>query len=121
MAEQESNVCVICGGTKTIVLKCEPTYTNGYTSSLQWTGNNTRPYCSCPPPEPAQKHDGRLDERGDAVVSYGKAYFGQSKDIHIDGYDDGACLTPAQALSLLDWLLQEKETLERLAKEQERG
>lgn len=73
-------------------------------------------------PGPAQRHDGKLDERGDATASYGKAYLSKSaKDVHIDGYDDGVCLSPKQTLSLLAWLRQEEARLEQLVKEQERG
>lgn len=72
--------------------------------------------------EMRQKHDGKLDERGDAIASYGKAYLSKSaKDVHIDGYDDGVCLSPKQTLSLLAWLRQEEARLEQLVKEQERG
>lgn len=79
--------------------------------------------------EPAQKHDGGLDEKGHETVSYGKVYVGMGMNgkslfvdgVHLDSLDESVHMRPKQALSLLAWLQQEKPELERLAKEQERG
>lgn len=70
--------------------------------------------------EPVAKHDGWLrpgsrvyhdtDGRHKPVVTIEGEYR--------SGPEDTVSLYPAQALSLLDWLIQEKPTLERMAKEQ---
>lgn len=79
--------------------------------------------------EPAKKHDGSLDAQNECAVSYGDVYVGINEHkqyheplyvegIHLEAVDDVVHLRPDQALSLCDWLIQERPTLERLAKEQ---
>ncbi len=74
------------------------------------------------------KHDGALgdDERtaNDAYVAFdddvwlgGENKFVRGIAIRDDAHEPGIRLTPQQALSLLAWLEQERETLEQLAKE----
>src|SRR6266699_1416808 len=64
------------------------------------------------PIEPTPRHDGKLDEQGDCTVDYspkGKA----GTYIRVLMTDDGAVLTPKQALSLLSWLRDNEATLEQ--------
>jgi len=65
--------------------------------------------------EPTPKHDGTLDEEGNATVKideYPQVFIANR-------YTEAICLTPKQALSLLAWLKQEEATLETLVKEQD--
>lgn len=106
MNEQERNLCALCGGP--------------LQASHLW----------CPGPhskedlEPAPKHDGKLDERGDYTVElwvqHGKATVDIDENISSWVCDNprNVELTPKQALSLLAWLKQEEQELQRLAKEQ---
>jgi hypothetical protein len=75
------------------------------------------------PPEPAPKHDGKLDEHGWLVAAHDEIYaiYGPMQGVYINDNTspNGIGLMPAQALSLLAWLTQEKGKLELLAKEQE--
>lgn len=72
--------------------------------------------------ESIPKHDGKLDERGSYTVELwnvnGTATVDIDKDDNVSDYPDHVELTPAQALSLRDWLIQYSPELERLAKEQ---
>lgn len=118
----ENNICEQCGGY-TSVTDGNITYQfrpvpPGSTFHL---GGNVLVLCPGHP-EPAPKHDGKLDGHGDATASYGKVYHSYKKEVqgvHIDKLDDGVCLDPQQALSLLAWLRQEESALEQLVKEQE--
>lgn len=114
---EESNVCKICGGYK----RLDP-------GMIKQTGDARLlgPIKLCPGhPEPAQKHNGRLDEKGDYTVEIWneKGHTTVDIDENISSWlkddPDHVELTPKQALSLLDWLTQKKPELERLAKEQE--
>lgn len=71
------------------------------------------------------KHDGKLSQSEPSYVTYceGYAVLGQlGTGIRVngrysDGYHDDAVLMPGEALSLLAWLQQERETLEAMVKE----
>lgn len=82
---------------------------------------NPRSIGICRGHEPAQKHDGWLNEQKDYNVDYGES---GDKGIVITDFSDRYGETqylrmPAQAvLSLLVWLKQEEAELQRLAKEQ---
>lgn len=108
MSQQESNICEICGG---------PLQAN---------------HLWCPGPhsedEPTPKHDGKLDKDGWSDVEITEIWscvqdkYGQGVRVGSLGCENESMrveLDPAQALSLLAWLSQEKNELERLAKEQE--
>lgn len=76
-------------------------------------------------PEPTQKHDGRLDSKAFYTVGYGNVnallLHGPTYGVTIEGKysnelgEDKVGLTPEQALSLLEWLRQEEETLKGMA------
>lgn len=104
----EYNLCPICGGIKDPAPTAYP-----------------RKFGICRGHEPVKKHDGKLDDNGDYMVEYGADSAGRTTvdlDENIFSWlkdsSDRARLTPAQALSLRDWLIQESPELERLAKEQ---
>lgn len=63
----------------------------------------------------------KLDEREDIVVYFDTVYHGkESQGIHLDYVGaDHFSLTATQALSLLGWLLKQKQNLEMLAKERD--
>jgi len=72
--------------------------------------------CTCTKkPDPAQKHDGRLNEDGTHNV-----YPNNFGGIAIHANDGITWMTAKEALSLLAWLRQEEEKLQGQAKEQER-
>lgn len=65
------------------------------------------------------KHDGHLSSDGGRVSYDWLAEFGiRIEGSYYDGLNDNVALMPKQALSLLAWLEQERETLEQMAKEQ---
>lgn len=130
MNEQENNICALCGGVKRVdwtisFEQCHPVEMRFDPASLagDWR--------LCPGhPEPAQHHNGRLDDRlathdyhADVEMQEDYGMCDGSRVIVIAG-GRGDCensrilLEPAQALSLLDWLLQKRDELTRLAKEQ---
>lgn len=117
MSEQESNVCEICGGVKRIE------YVIGFEEGRPRDMRVESPsllegeWRLCPGhPEPAQKHDGRLDEDYQVYQSNG-AWGVEGMILEYKG-TCRAIIRPAQALSLLAWLEQNREELRRLAKEQ---
>ena len=67
-------------------------------------------------------HDGNLGGDGRYTVSHDKVFNEPTVDIKGDinyvDMEDMVSLTPKEALSLLAWLEQERETLEKLVKEQ---
>lgn len=80
--------------------------------------------CDCPSePESALKHDGKLDAYGYVKIDeYPSVEIASRGDEETTlSYYETVHLTPTQALSLLAWLQQERETLERLVKEQDRA
>lgn len=99
----EFNLCPKCGGVKSLK---QPEHTRRVRTSVFRA-------CTCKT-EPAQKHDGKLGKDS-------KAHINQSGLVVVEEYDEVAYLYPTEALSLLAWLTQERETLERLAKEQTDG
>lgn len=118
----EQSICPICGGVpnQSVIVRRLPAM------------NSERvpyPIAPVPPirlclghPEPAPKHDGKLDGDGDAKVQYGAAYPGERGIYVVDTTDDDSVyLSPAQALSLLAWLKQEEAELQRLAKGNDNG
>ena len=124
---EESNICTICGGVKRVdwtisFEQCHPVEMHFDPASLagDWR--------LCPGhPEPAQKHDGRLDEEGNAIVEIDPRALvvisnqHETPDMFIGKSHESVYLTFEQALSLLVWLKQEEAELQRLAKEQEGG
>jgi hypothetical protein len=118
MSEQESNVCAICGGMLRIDYTIEFRECMPHSISVEPNQVVVPGMRLCPGhPEPAPKHDGKLDEDGSATVWYDNIYS------HVRGVliDDsrGVCayLEPKQSLSLLAWLEQERGELQRLAEE----
>lgn len=101
----EFNLCPKCGGVKSLK---QPEQTG-------WVRTSTFKACSC---QTESKHEGKISDFYEAhITSHQRMVFignGGHLNDHIE-------LTPAQALSLLAWLIQERETLQRLAKEQEDG
>ncbi len=129
--KEPSNICPQCGGVINIFytiefLECRP---RSIRVDPQPMPSST--WTLCPGhPEPAVKHDGNLDGRGQmdylhASVEH-RTWYGADEIEAVSisgGYGDiensHVVLDPKQALSLLIWLTQEKPTLEKLAKEQE--
>lgn len=100
----EYNLCSICGGIKDPIPVAYP-----------------RKFGICPGHEPAPKHDGELGGRNPyqvCCVIGKKTQAGGVRIGHAEVTSTEIWLSPAQALSLRDWLIQESPTLERLAKEQ---
>ena len=95
-----SNVCERCGGLKTAP------FASGIIQ------HSTIKMCDCPP-QPTSKHDGNLS-RHSSIEYY--ALKGRTWVRLCEGGETWV-LSPAEALSLLSWLQQEKPTLDRLAKE----
>lgn len=144
-AEPENNICAICGGIKRLMpsmitqvgesrLLGPVRFCSGHSEQHpphkycpkcdQWRDLDGKDCGRCGTtlvlkrlnehPGPAEKHNGRLDDEDDHAVVRIDEY----PHIHIaDNYHEAICLTPKQALSLLDWLLQERDELTRLAKE----
>lgn len=118
MSEQENEVCEICGRVKRVVWsiafeQCHPVEMRFDPAML--AGN----WRLCPGhPDPAQKHDGILDARSSHFRSVLLTSEGDRQVVIMDDTFDGFGITPKQALSLRDWLIQESPELERLAKEQ---
>lgn len=104
-----SNTCEQCGGQRTVYYKIEPVYGNNYTSAALAISPSTMKLCMCPVPRP--KHDGKLDEHDEMEVRLDGKY------VRLEEPWREILLNPKQALSLLAWLTQERETLERLAEE----
>lgn len=112
MSEKQSSICMICGGIQS------------------WHGGempiansiSRKKFYPCPGhPASATKHDGTLSGRIPYQVCCVIGKKTQSAGVrigHKETTNDEIWLSPAQTLSLLDWLQQEKETLTRLAKEQ---
>lgn len=120
MMSTEYNLCPKCGGVTSLK---RPEH------SMRVSTGVFRP-CTCKP-EPVQKHDGKLDKRAvhddyhaTATIQDDYGLCDGSKLVEVAG-GRGDCensrvlLEPAQALSLLAWLTQERGELQRLAKEQE--
>lgn len=114
MSEQESSSCGICGGWKRIAYTIE--FRECVPHSISVDPNTViAPFKLCPGHrEPAQKQDygGKLDEQGDYTASL------WSNGVDIDRPSQHVELSPAQALSLLAWLEQNREKLQQMAKEQ---
>ena len=73
-------------------------------------------------PEPAPKHDGKLDEQGNRLIRImgddSEEFLGKREIVIMSGdFMNGIVLNPHQCLSLLAWLEQHRDELERLAKE----
>lgn len=115
----DNNVCETCGGYKTIWYKVDLVMKGGPEQTVVPSQGvlTTTPFNLCPGhPEPAPKHDGQLDKEEDSRV-----YYNYKREIVVlAGGSSPSFLTPKEALSLLAWLLQEKEALERWIKEGER-
>lgn len=117
MDEQENNVCAICGGARRVnwtisFEECRPVEMRFDPASLADNGRLCAGH-----PEPAQRHDGRLDE--DYQVCHGNGAWGFEVVVLEYKGTTQALIRPDAALSLLAWLQQEREALQRLAKEQE--
>lgn len=69
-------------------------------------------------PAMPEKHDGILDARSQYFKCVLLTSEGDRQVVIMDNTFDGFGITPKQALSLRDWLIQESQELERLAKEQ---
>ncbi len=125
--ENKSNICERCGGQKTVYIKVEPVYSNGFVSAVhaQHT-SSTMKICMCPLPK--KKHDGRLEPMVKRTEYYDHTAQVEILDEHPQtslisisgGYSDESSiyLDPKQVLSLLAWLKQEQSTLERLVQEE---
>lgn len=131
MSEQENNICAICGNPVKIFRGgwLDPTSQAYRDLAKQAWRDDARLIC-LGHPETAEKHNGRLDDRlathdyhADVELQEDYGMCDGSRVVVIAG-GRGDCensrilLEPAQALSLLDWLLQERDELTRLAKEQ---
>lgn len=125
MTVEKPNICGICGGVQRIEFVMG--FEEGRPYDLRIEHRELLPegeWRICPGhPEPAPKHNGKLDERGDRLVRLmgddGEEFQGNRDVVIMNGrHDEGIVLHPTQALSLLNWLIQEKPELERLAKEQ---
>lgn len=127
MSQQESNVCSLCGGLNRVeyvitfaeARPCEVRIVVPDSSSLDWH--------LCPGhPKPEQRHGGFLDEMHEYEVSYWQKESSCTR-IYIEETNDTkdepefVAISPHQALSLFEWLAQEKATLEQMVKEQDRG
>ncbi len=104
MSEQ---ICQQCGGHKAISYEIAPSYRNGLIGTIE--------LCMCPP----KHHDGDLGHN--AMVSIDSCrYSGDDgstfylEEVLISDKMRHLYLTPGEALSLLDWLTQEKAKLLRL-------
>ncbi len=114
-----SNICEQCGGQKTFYYKVEAIYANDYTPHVLAASNSSMKICTCPIPKP--RHNGRLDDRHACHVFYSKVAgkTGIFIENEIDWLEDEIRLNPQQALSLLEWLQQERDKLEQLVKGEE--
>ena len=86
---------------------------------IQVTEFCDNPHC---PSKQMPRRDGNLDEEGTVNVCMCDPIYsisGPVAGVYLSERfgPDKIGITPAQALSLLDWLQQEKETLKKLAKE----
>lgn len=104
-----SNICERCGGLKTVYITTTVIYEGQADPPLPAP---TTPFslCMCPPRR--EKHDGKLDTWGEAVI------YLEKDDVFIRQDFAGEVtvvnLMPKQALSLLAWLKQEQDILEQL-------
>lgn len=72
-------------------------------------------------------HDGCLDDKHGAIVYYDDGVFSSAHGTFLPGIEIATCnytderiaIDAKQALSLFEWLLQEKSTLEKMVREQE--
>lgn len=112
---EDNDLCPLCGGVMASI-----------THAIEAGGSRTEPLITsghlCYGHPAPQQHDGKLEGSNTYTVEH---IFGlympdvaSIKIGHDEVSNDEVWLSPRQALSLLDWLLQEKPTLERLAKEQ---
>ncbi len=109
----KTNICERCGGQKTLYIEIEPTYNNGFTSAVraEHTSGTVR-ICLCPP---KAKHDGNLDKDGKVRVWFDDDVPFEDGCVHLGNeWSGGMSLFASEALSLLDWLQQNKRALERL-------
>jgi hypothetical protein len=112
------NICVQCGG----IVRIE--YTIGFEQCrprdmrVNLDNKPDRPLRLCAGhPEPAPKHDGKLDDEGQHKVSQSYGAWGfEGVILEYEGHT-AAMLNPKKALSLLAWLTQEKAALEELVEE----
>src|SRR5437763_2825391 len=121
-----SNVCEQCGGQKTVYYRIEPVYGNNYTPAVHALTPSTMKLCLCPIPR--AKHDGKLKPMGDEVYTAMVQYFDDNPasallalggGYSVDRLDDGTVyIDPKQALSLLDWLTQERTILEGMVSDE---
>ncbi len=88
-------------------------YNNGFTSAVraEHTSGTVR-ICLCPP---KAKHDGNLDKDGKVRVWFDDDVPFEDGCVHLGNeWSGGMSLFASEALSLLDWLQQNKRALERL-------
>src|SRR6266704_142139 len=113
--ENKSNICEQCGGQKTVYIKVEPVYSNGFVSAVRAVAtSSTMKICTCPVPK--EKHDGKLDKVGKVRVWFDSEVPFDDGSVHLgNDWGGGISLMASEALSLLAWLKQEQDTLERLA------
>lgn len=119
---EQSNICEICGGIKNLVYLVEAVPKDAPPVTLSAPSKPWGHLCYGHP-KGAPKHDGKLGDDCDVYLGTLRRYPSGRQEhrpgITISGYDDGICLTPKQAISLLSWLEQNKAELTALA-EQER-
>jgi hypothetical protein len=123
-----SNTCERCGGAKLAWYKGETVTGGPWTEVVgdirTFTSDHTTPapisagytpsipkLCNCPPEQ--SKHDGQLSEYCSISMRNDKKFVLIEEDYQCMAFN------PQEALSLLAWLQQERETLEQWAKEQE--
>lgn len=121
----DNNVCETCGGYKTIWYKVDLVMKGGPEQTVVPSQGvlTTTPFNLCPGhPEPAPKHDGKMSDYAFVKVNeYPSVEIASKGDEEATlSYYEAVHISPKEALSLLDWLRQEEQELQRLAKEQDR-
>lgn len=106
----QANICEQCGG----MIRIEYTITFEYCTPREMRAEpypHTSPFKLCPGhPDPASKHDGNLS--GHSSVEY---YALKDRTwVRLREGGETWILSPAEALSLLSWLQQEKPVVEQL-------
>ncbi len=119
-----NNICEQCGG----FLRIE--YTIGFEQcqpkDMRYdlkVNDNENAFSLCPGhPEPTSKHDGKLGNNDNVYFVqymlkqrplYASVWIGRDTELR----QDEIWLSPEQALSLLEWLQQERGMLEKMVKE----
>ena len=119
----ESSRCQRCSGQKVVYYTAGPCSSNGFiTPAIHAISSSSAKICTCED-SPAKHHDGDLGHN--AMVSFDDCRYSADdgstfylEEVLLSDKMRHVYLTPGEALSLLDWLTQEKATLQRLVEEQ---